>query len=286
MKLSLLEVEQMASYSKVFKATNLSLIEEVKVISQPLLAVNAQGEAPDTESQQEGNEIFGTQKANQLIQAAKAEAKAIIEMAEQNASSIESATSDKINQWWEENQQKLEVLTLEAKQQGFEEGLASGKQEAILKIQQEYQGKLEQVQHLLNVAYEQKESIIAEAEPFLLEMSTVIASQIVKQELESNPEHFVELIKQHILRFKEKESITVCVHPEDFDFIQSHRIQLVAVVNGETEIKIIPDHSVSLKGCIIRTAYGSVDARIDTQIEEIKKVILEARREPESGIIS
>jgi len=41
-----------------------------------------------------------------------------------------------------------------------------------------------------------------------------------------------------------------------------------------------------VKGCIIRTAYGSVDARIDTQIEEIKKVILEARREPDSGIVS
>ncbi|ETI69344.1 FliH/SctL family protein [Neobacillus vireti] len=276
----------MASYSKVFKATNLSLIEEVKVISQPLLAINAQGEISDTETQQAGDEGIGTQKANQLIQAAKAEAQAIIEMAEQNARSIEAATTDKINQWWEDNQQKLEGLSLEAKQQGFEEGLATGKQEAIQKIQQEYQEKLEQVQHLLNAAYEQKASIISEAEPFLLELSTVIASQIVKRELETNPDHFVELIQQHILRFKEKESITVCVHPDDFDFIQSQRVHLVAVVNGETEIKIIPDHSVSLKGCIIRTAYGSVDARIDTQIEEIKKVILEARREPESGTIS
>jgi flagellar assembly protein FliH len=276
----------MASYSKVFKATNLSLIDEVKVISQPLLSHTLQREAANIDNQKDGDEGIETAKAKQLIQVAKAEAQAIIEMAEQNARSIESTTTDKINQWWEENQQKLEVLSVEAKQQGFEEGLATGKQEAILKIQEEYQGKLEQVQQLLNVAYEQKESIIAEAEPFLLELSTVIASQIVKRELDTNPNHFVELIQQHILRFKEKESITVCVHPDDFEFIQSQRIQLVAVVNGETEIKIIPDHSVSPKGCIIRTAYGSVDARIDTQIEEIKKVILDARREPENGVIS
>ncbi|WP_412176713.1 FliH/SctL family protein [Bacillus sp. T3] len=39
------------------------------------------------------------------------------------------------------------------------------------------------------------------------------------------------------------------------------------------------DHSVSQQGCIIRTAYGSIDARIDTQIEEIKKAILEIGRE-------
>ncbi|WP_312470801.1 FliH/SctL family protein [Neobacillus sp.] len=276
----------MASYSKVFKSTNLSLIEEVKVISQPLIPLNLHGEPIAEEVPQEGDEGIGAQQANQLIQAAKAEAQAIIEMAEQTARLLEASTTAKINQWWEENQQKLESLSLEAKQQGYEEGLATGKLEARTQIQQEYQEKLEQVQYLLQAAYEQKDAIISEAEPFLLELSTVIASQIVKQELESRPDQFVELIKLHILRFKEKESITVCVHPDDFDFIQSQRIHLIAVVNGETEIKVIPDHSVSPKGCIIRTAYGSVDARIDTQIEEIKRVILEARREPESGIIN
>jgi flagellar assembly protein FliH len=276
----------MSSYSKVFKASNLSLLEEVKVITQPLIPINLQADETDVESHQEDDEGKGIHNVNQLIQEAKEKAQAIIDMAEKNARSLEASTTDKINQWWEENQQKLEAMSLEAKQQGFEEGLATGKQEAKTQIQQEYQGKLEQVQDLLHLAYEQKESIILEAEPFLLHLSTVIASQIVKQELESHPDKFLELIKQHILRFKEKESITVCVHPDDFDFIQAQRVQLVAVVNGETEIKIIPDHSVSPKGCIIRTAYGSVDARIDTQIEEIKKVILEARREPESGIIS
>lgn len=276
----------MASYSKVFKATNLSLMEEVKVITTPLLPSQIDVEAMDGNTTNAGVEADETFHANQVIQEAKAEAQKIIEMAEQNARSIEASTTDKINLWWEENQQKLEALSLEAKQQGFEEGLITGKQEAKTQIQQEYQGKLEQVQQLLQQAYEQKDSIISEAEPFLLELSTVIASQIIKKELESHPEQFVELIKQHILRFKEKESITVCVHPDDFDFIHSQRDHLIAVVNGETEIKIIPDHSVSEKGCIIRTAYGSVDARIDTQIEEIKRVILDARREPDRGIIS
>ena len=261
-------------------------MEEVKVITQPLLPSQINVEAMDGNTTNDGVEADDTFQANQVIQAAKAEAQTIIEMAEQNARSIEASTTDKINLWWEENQQKLEALSLEAKQQGFEEGLITGKQEAKTQIQQEYQGKLDQVQQLLLQAYEQKDSIISEAEPFLLELSTVIASQILKQELESHPNQFVELIKQHILRFKEKESITVCVHPDDFDFIQSQRVHLIAVVNGETEIKIIPDHSVSAKGCIIRTAYGSVDARIDTQIEEIKRCILDARREPDRGVIS
>jgi flagellar assembly protein FliH len=275
----------MESYSKVFKAKHLSLVEEVKVITQPIIPINLQAGDPNTGHQQAG-EGYKDDIGSRLIQEAKANAQAIIEMAEEKARSLEASAAEKVNLWWEENQKKLAALSHEAKQQGFIEGSTKGKQEAFSQIQEEYQGKLEQVQDLLEQAYQQKNLIISEAEPFLLELSTVIASQIVKQELECYPDKFVELIKQHILRFKEKEFITVCVHPDDFEFVQTQRVHLVAVVNGETEIKIIPDHSVSPKGCIIRTAYGSVDARIDTQIEEIKKVILEARREPESVLIS
>jgi flagellar assembly protein FliH len=261
-------------------------MEEVKVIAQPITSHNPQGNETDS-GQNKGGVMEGnaTQSAQQVIQEANDQAQAIIDRAQQHARSIEADAENKISHWWTENEKKFEVLSLEAEQQGFKEGLVLGRQEAEAEIQQKYQEKVEQVQQLLTQGYEQKAAIISEAEPFLLELSTVIAKQIVKQELDSNPEKFVELIKQHILRFKEKEVITVCVHPGDFDFIQSQRAHLVAIVNGETEIKIIPDPTVSEKGCIIRTAYGSVDARIDTQIEEIKKVILEARREPESGII-
>lgn len=275
----------MASYSKVFKASNVSLMGEVKVITPP---VSLHMTVADEEFSlpQAAEEDAGIQKSSEMLEEAKEQAEAIIAAAEQHAQAIEAAAEGEINQWWEENQKKLESMSLEAQQQGYMEGLARGKEEAETAVRKEYEGQLAQINQLLQQSYEEKEAIVSEAEPFLLELSTVIATQIIKQELESNPEKFVELIKQHILRFKEKEFITICVHPADFDFIQSQRAHLIAVVNGETEIRIIPDHSVTEKGCIIRTAYGSIDARIDTQIEEIKRVILEARRTPESETIS
>jgi flagellar assembly protein FliH len=275
----------MKSYSKVFKSSHLSLIEEKKVITQPRIIVNNYEKEANHQLQLEAEGSLRN-SAQQIIKEAKEQANSIIEAAEQKASSLLEAAEEKMNHWWEENHQKLAVLAQDSEQNGFQDGYTAGRQEAELEVQREYLGKIEQAQNMLEQAFFQKEAIIYEAEPFLLELSTIIATHIIKQELTSNPEQFVELIKQHILRFKEKEFITVCVHPDDFDFIQAQRAHLVAVVNGETEIKIIPDYSVTSKGCIIRTAYGSVDARIDTQIEEIKKVILEARREPGSGIIS
>ncbi|MEH7439398.1 FliH/SctL family protein [Neobacillus drentensis] len=275
----------MKSYSKVFKSSHLSLMEGKKVILQPQVMFDRKDTDVNPSQNPEMDKEVTYSNAHQIIQEAEVQAKLIIERAEGKARSLEKAAEEKISQWWEENQRQLEELSREAEHKGYHDGYAQGKQEAMKEVTSEYQAKIEQIQNLLEQAYEQKASIISEAEPFLLELSTVIATHIIKKELDSNPEQFVELIKEHILRFKEKEFITVCVHPDDFDFIQAQRSHLIAVVNGETEIKIIPDHSVTSKGCIIRTAYGSVDARIDTQIEEIKKVILEVR-DPESGFIS
>ncbi|MEH7155126.1 FliH/SctL family protein [Neobacillus drentensis] len=275
----------MTSYSKVFKSSQLSVMEEKKLITQPRIFVKRNEDDSNHQLELAADDSLGSM-AQQIIQEAEFQAQSIVAGAEQKAAALLESTKAQLDQWWEENNHQLELLSRESEQKGYQDGYAAGKQEAEIGIERAYLGKIEQVQNLLEQAYVQKEAIISEAEPFLLELSTVIATHIIKQELTNNPVQFVELIKQHILRFKEKEFITVCVHPDDFDFIQSQRAHLVAVVNGETEIKIIPDYSVTAKGCIIRTAYGSVDARIDTQIEEIKKVILEARREPESGIIS
>ncbi|MCM3569590.1 FliH/SctL family protein [Neobacillus mesonae] len=279
MKSSLPEVEMMASYSKVFKGSNVSIMRDVKVIAQPVMPAMFQNDGDDSAQ----NEIPNHQP---LIEEAKAQAQEIIQEARQQAESIETDAQERISQWWEENQKNLETKSAAAKEEGLKQGFEIGKQEAAAKVQQEYHDKLTQMQELLEQAYSEKEAIIAEAEPFLLELSTAIATQIIKQELDDHPDKFVEVIKQHILRFKEKEHITICVHPDDFPFIQSQRGHLVSVVNGETEIKIIPDHSVTPKGCVIRTAYGSVDARIDTQMEEIKKVLLEAGKGMQNDVIS
>lgn len=276
----------MTSYSKVFKAAQVSIVNEVKVIPLSNASVLPYGVERKTDVPKESRVIQENLEQRLLLEKAQTQAKAIIDMAQENALAIELETQEKVNQWWEENQTKLETLSQEVRQQGYRDGFEKGEIDAKSQIQQDSQEKMNEIQHLLEQAYEQKAAIIAEAEPFLLELSTTIASQIIKHELDNNPERFVELIKQHIVRVKEREIITICVHPGDFEFIQAQRGQLASIVNGEAEITILPDHNITPKGCIIRTAYGSVDARIETQLEEIKKVILAAGRVLESEIIS
>lgn len=62
------------------------------------------------------------------------------------------------------------------------------------------------------------------------------------------------------------------LHPSSPLFKQ--REELSFAIDSQAELKILPDASVKDRGCVIRSAYGSVDARIDTQLTEIKKELI------------
>jgi flagellar assembly protein FliH len=56
-------------------------------------------------------------------------------------------------------------------------------------------------------------------------------------------------------------------------YIQDARDELVLHVDSQAELQIIPDSSVTDMGCVVRSSFGSIDARIDTQLQEIKHAL-------------
>ncbi|MNI54060.1 flagellar assembly protein H [compost metagenome] len=58
------------------------------------------------------------------------------------------------------------------------------------------------------------------------------------------------------------------------------------MIDSQAELQILPDPTVQDKGCVIRSSYGSVDARIDTQLVEIKKELLRITQQTEDRGLS
>ena len=50
-------------------------------------------------------------------------------------------------------------------------------------------------------------------------------------------------------------------------------------MNGNQELKIVPDRMIESDGCIIRSQQGSVDARVDVQLNQIRKTLMEVAKE-------
>jgi flagellar assembly protein FliH len=181
---------------------------------------------------------------------------------------------------WRSREEEAFRLELEEKtRQGYEEGYQLGFQEGTQHAAEQCQIQLQKAADILALAYQEKTAIIQEADPFVIELTLEIAKKVLQQELKTHPDTLIHIIKQTLASVYETQSVSIGVAPEDFSFVQKQREQLLAMNNGQVEIKVFPDYSIEQGGCVIRTSSGSVDARIDVQLSEIKKVLLAHQQE-------
>jgi flagellar assembly protein FliH len=215
----------------------------------------------------------------QILRDAEAEAEERVREAAEQAERMKRDAEEEIERWWRERREQDLEITEAARKAGYEQGYAEGRAEAGEAVRREWTDRLAEAKALLEDAYRMKEQIIQEAEPFLIELSVAIAGKIVDRELEQRPEWVIDLIRKSLARRREQGVITLCVAPDQLAFVLAARDELELAVDSQAELQIVPDPTVTDRGCVIRTSFGSIDARIDTQLEEIKQALLQAAAE-------
>ncbi|MDF2924725.1 MAG: flagellar biosynthesis protein [Paenibacillaceae bacterium] len=205
-------------------------------------------------------------------------------LAFQEAAAVREQAQAEIEDWW----QQRRSLDAQAKEDGRQEGLEQGYQQGLAQAEEQvlahYEAMLAEARTLLTQAYDMKRQIIQESEPFLIELSTAIAGKIIHQELTLNPELIIGMTRSTLSRRREKGHITLCVSPSQFAFFRDSREELLLSLDSQAELQILPDSSVGEHGCVVRTEFGSVDARVDTQLKEIKQALQQLSMESGEGV--
>ncbi|OWA33761.1 flagellar assembly protein FliH [Saccharibacillus sp. O16] len=242
------------------------------------------------QSEQENNE-FKAPLADQhtvmlkdeMIRDAKEFAEMQIRDASDQAERMLVEAQQQIEMWWQEKRQQDEDLIEAVKSQGFREGYEEGRAQAEAELALRMQQAAEEAQALIQEAVRTKEEIIQEAEPFLVDLSTAIAEKVIDRKLAEDEELTLGLIRQTLSRKRQQGTIALCVAPSQFSMINSAREELAMSIDSQAELEILPDSTVKDRGCVIRSNFGSVDARIDTQLTEIKRELLRLALHDESS---
>jgi flagellar assembly protein FliH len=274
-RLSSLAAGEMISLSNVFKPYQYTPVVETKTIEfvprpYPLHAPNGENSLEEGESEQlqELDEL-----KQQILRDAESYAEEQLQAAVQEAQLLREQASQEIESWWSERRSLDEQVVIEAQESGFEQGYLAGMAEAEARVRQEYSAMLEEGRSVIAQAVQIKQQIIAESEPFLIDLAAGIAEKVIGKQLELQPEWVLELVRSTLSRRREKGVITLCVSPSQFAFIQNAREELMLSIDSQAELQIIPDASVKDFGCVVRSSFGSIDARIGTQLDEIKTVL-------------
>lgn len=210
----------------------------------------------------------------QMLKDAQEFAEGQVRNASQEAENIVESARSEAEEWWRQRREQDEHLIEAVKSEGYQLGYQEGISQAEQEMKEKIAGMMEEARTVLNEAYKARDVIIQEAEPFLVELSCDIAEKIVDRQLTIEPQFTMELIRKNLARKREQGMISLCVAPAQFAFVNAAREELTLAVDSQAELQILPDSTVKDRGCVIRSSFGSIDARIDTQLAEIKKELV------------
>jgi flagellar biosynthesis/type III secretory pathway protein FliH len=196
-------------------------------------------------------------EAQALIDEATRTATALIEDAQRRASALTNAAVE-----------RAAAHTDEAFRQGHVDGYAAG----ALEAQTATSGMIDVMRGLIDAVRAERHVLLGSAEPELVRLAVGIAERVLHQQIALDHGVVVEMARAAIARIVDRETITVRVNPADIEQMRGHRDELLALGDVKT-MRVIEDQRVDRGGVILETDAGSIDAKISTQLAEVRKIL-------------
>lgn len=261
-------MEAMIFLSKLYKA--------IKTIDSGKKVITNSYQAPASNNiLQSDDEDNDNSSFKEIVSEAEAMAQKIINSAKEEADNLLKDRKKEIDAWWESKRLEDKEIVEANKKEGYTAGYLAGSEQAEKELIEQYNEKLINAQNLLRDAYRIKEDIIQESEEAIIQLSLLIAKKIINKEIEQDPNIITELTKVTLRNTKETEHVSIFVNPDFYIYLYNAREDLSKGLNGRVQLLIYPDPSIESAGVVIKTTFETIDAKIDTQLEEVKKILLE-----------
>lgn len=140
-----------------------------------------------------------------------------------------------------------------------------------------YQEGLAQTTELLVKARLEQDQFIKNANRDLMDLAIRIAEKIIGKQLEMDPETIIHIVKQAMQTVRQTKQLTVRVHPEDAKILRANEEELQEALGRQRILDVVEDKKVQHGGCIIESEIGTVEAQLHTQLERLKKILLQAK---------
>ena len=201
-----------------------------------------------------------TEEAETIKEDAQKEAEKLIDEAKQKVESILLDAENKV-------QEKLK----QAYDEGFENGKKAGYEEGY----KEAERLIEMLHTMINETIARRQEILEETEQQIVDMVILVSRKVIKVLSDQQTDIVKNNVLQALRKVKGKASVTIRVNMKDVKLTTEHAKEFLTQVQNIEDIKVVEDSSVDVGGCIIDTDFGSIDARISSQLAELEQKILE-----------
>ncbi len=245
--------------SRIFKSITLRDTPMVIVYKAPV------ADMPEAEDEEPAEEAVPVNDA-EVMAATDEEAAAIVADAREKAAAVLAAAGEEAAR-----------LRKEAYDEGFRQGLAageaSGEAAGLARARGAVEDAAAEAERIVALARQQAAAALAAAERQVVELALAVAGKIMAREAAGDPAQVLPLVKAALNRVQEEEQVTVRVHPGCYEQVLAARPELQAVLSSAAALAVVADATLQAGDCIVETPYGTVDARVDTQLALVKAAL-------------
>ena len=164
-----------------------------------------------------------------------------------------------------------EALRKQAFEDGYRDGYEAGAAEAKTERAAAAARQAEEFERLIASAQQALAGQIEGAEDVLVEIAFAAVCKLLG-DTAFTEEGARNLVRAAMREVRAKEGLVVRVAPAD------HR--QLSLRPGEGRVELVADDRVALGGCIIETAGGTLDARLEVQLQQLVDTLTRARSAP------
>jgi flagellar assembly protein FliH len=127
------------------------------------------------------------------------------------------------------------------------------------------------------------ERLASEARTDALEIAFFLARRILEVELGASVESMAALARSAVRRLGESRRIELRLCPADAEAIKAllaARGQSALTSQASAHIEVMPDQSLERGDCVVVGEAGTVDGRLDTRLDELRRALAEDVGEP------
>lgn len=161
------------------------------------------------------------------------------------------------------------------KNKGFDEGYQRGLNTIREELFKDNEIRLNEINSMLEIIENQKQVIISKYENEITKLSLDIAEKIMKQKIELKDGSLARIVESVIQEYKNVEWVKIYISGKDeVKMIEADKLLIEELRKISNDIKIEVKKDLTQGSCIIETPDSIIDAGIDTQLNNLKEILL------------
>jgi flagellar assembly protein FliH len=162
--------------------------------------------------------------------------------------------------------QQLAAMRAEAERRGY----AAGEQRGESAARAALQSGVERAALLATRLAEARTSVIGDAEEAAIELAFGAVCRIMG-EFAASRDAVVAAVRAGAAAMREHGQVCIRLHPLDLEMLEQ------GGARSGTELRYCADSAVDLGGCLVESSAGTLDARLETQLERLRATLVGVR---------